>query len=183
MVEAANYPAKLGPVAPSTERLEVLRQLAIKDCAMRVSQPIDRSVSPQDVVPSSESPASLATSNTERDSTLPGVPFSFGPALPQPCSVSRCAAGHEWVPQLRIAQCPGCGAPMLVLLMQNCPACNEPTAGSDLRLDHMPQASGQLLPICRGSATMAEAIKIELKHSHAADEQREHVVRDVVSKV
>lgn len=72
---------------------------------------------------------------------------------------------------------------MLVLLMQNCPACNEPTAATDLRLDHMPAASGQLMPICRGGATLAEPLRIELRHSHAEDEEKRHVVREVVSKV
>lgn len=110
------------------------------------------------------------------------APFSFGPAPPRPCSVCRCPAGHEWIPQFRLTACPGCHAPMLVLLMQQCPVCNEPTAATDLRLDHMPQASGQLLPICRGSATFAEALKIELRHQHAQDEEARHEVREVVSK-
>lgn len=131
--------------------------------------------------PSPEPPASLPVSS-EREGVPPGIPFSFGPPAPPACSISRCPAGHEWTPELRIARCPGCQAPMLVLLMQNCPACNEPTAATQLRMDHMPQASGQLMPLCRGSATLAEALQITLQHTHAADEQAGHVVRDVVSK-
>ncbi len=72
---------------------------------------------------------------------------------------------------------------MLALAMQNCPACNEPTASTKLRLDHMPLHGGQLLPLCRGSATLAEALAIEIQHGHAAEEEERHVVREVVSKI
>ena len=186
MVDAGNYGPKLGTnSAPegSTGDAIVLRSL---DSAMLgdsipelMRQPIDRSVSLQGAAPA-EPPASSAPST---EGGLTPVPFSFGPPPPPACSISKCAKGHQWRPELRIAVCPGCQSPMLVLLMQNCPACNEPTAATNLRLDHMPQQSGQLMPICRGSATMAEPILIEMRHQHAADEQERHVVREVVSKV
>lgn len=186
MVDGANYDAKLGNNSPSTEPSAVLVGAPAPAVVTNAAEPIDRSVS-DDLFPlgrrSAEPPASQAPS-TERDGTAStGVPFSFGPPPPAACSTSRCGCGHVWRPELRIATCPGCAAPMLVLLMQNCPACNEPTSATNLRLDHMPQASGQLMPICRGAATLAEPILIELRHTHAADEEARHVVREVVSKV
>lgn len=179
MVDRANYDAKLGKNSPSTDAAAVLVAGQAADTAAFAFDlepfPLGRR--------SAEPPASQAPS-TERDGTAStGAPFSFGPPPPPACSTSRCRCGHVWRPELRIATCPGCAAPMLVLLMQNCPACNEPTSATNLRLDHMPQASGQLMPICRGAATLAEPILIELRHTHAADEEARHVVREVVSKV
>lgn len=76
---------------------------------------------------------------------------------------------------------------MLALMMQNCPQCNEPTAATDLRLDHgtlplLTDGNGQLRPLCCGAQTLSEALRIEIRHSHAQDEERGHVVREVVSK-
>lgn len=101
--------------------------------------------------------------------------------LPVPCTTHKCANGHSWAAVLRVAACPGCGSAMLALMMVNCPVCNEPTSTTAIRLDHLPQG-GQVLPLCKGSATLAEAKQIVIEHTHAADEQEAKNERVMISK-
>ncbi len=108
--------------------------------------------------------------------------MDYGVAEPiKPCTSSTCTAGHVWPATLRVAQCPGCGGGVLALMMVNCPVCNEPVATTTIRMDHLPQ-NGQLLPLCRGSATLAEAKVITIEHTHATDEQSSEVKRQMISK-
>lgn len=67
------------------------------------------------------------------------------------------------------------------MLMAQCPVCNEPVAETLIRIDHLPQG-GQLLPLCKGSATLAEVKQIIIKHTHARDEQDAKAERVMVSK-
>lgn len=101
---------------------------------------------------------------------------------PRPCSAQSCSAGHSWPPVIATTKCPGCGAPILVLKMLNCPICNEPSSGLRLRTDHLPQG-GTITPVCKGSASMAEIIEVVIEQQHSADEEKNHKERTVISKI
>lgn len=99
----------------------------------------------------------------------------------EPCSWNTCAAGHKWPPTMQIAQCPGCGGPILIVKMQNCPVCNEPVRSFALRAEHCPQG-GQITGTCQGQASLNEVDKIVLTRHHAEQEQANHVERPMISK-
>ncbi len=100
---------------------------------------------------------------------------------PTLCSANKCKNGHEWQPVIQLARCPGCGSPLLAVKMLNCPICNEPVEAFRLRSDHLPQG-GAIMPMCRGSQTLAEVQVIEMKRQAAADEEKNHVERSMISK-
>lgn len=115
----------------------------------------------------------------------PQLPSEFvfrDTAPPEACTLLTCPNGHKWVPTLESTYCPGCRASILVLKMVNCPQCNEPSGTLRVRMDHLPKG-GSITPLCRGSATMAETIGIEVKLNHAAQEAANHVHREVPSKI
>lgn len=98
------------------------------------------------------------------------------------CSGNTCSAGHIWPPVIAVAKCPGCGAPILVVKMVNCPVCNEPPSKLRLRTDHLPQ-NGAIMPMCRGSASLGDVGVIEINRVHAKHEQENYTEREMVGKL
>lgn len=111
----------------------------------------------------------------------PTIDFGEAPSV-DPCSYNECPQGHKWPPVLRVAQCPGCGGPILAIKMVQCPICNEPVTHRVIRADHLPHG-GQITPMCRGAASLAEVTSIDIKCGHAEDEQKKYVDREMPSKV
>ncbi len=97
------------------------------------------------------------------------------------CSANRCYNGHEWIPIIQLARCPGCASPLLAVKMLNCPICNEPVETFRLRSDHLPQG-GAIMPMCRGSQSLAEVQVIEMRRHAAEQEEKNHVEREMISK-
>jgi hypothetical protein len=114
-------------------------------------------------------------------SPLPTVDFGPEQAAPIQCSRHECENGHKWPIKLALINCPGCGGQMFALMMVQCPICNEPTKLTAIRMDHLAQGGG-IMPICKGSATLAESITIQMDHAHATQEQARYIEREVISK-
>lgn len=111
------------------------------------------------------------------------TPFTFKETPPVSlCSFLSCASGHNWMPEVQITQCPGCKSPMIAIKMVNCPQCNEPSTSIDVRADHLSRGTA-ITPICRGSASLAEVLKIKVPLRHAALEQESHVIRQLPEKL
>ena len=79
----------------------------------------------------------------------PQVSFPQTPKPVQPCSENVCERGHRWAPTLALTKCQGCQAPVLAVLMTNCPVCNEPVARFKLRTDHL-AGGGPVVKACKG---------------------------------
>jgi len=110
-------------------------------------------------------------------------PFTYHDPAPQvACSVMACPSGHEWSPTLQITQCPGCKSPILAIKMVNCPQCNEPASALRLRSDHLSRGAA-ITPTCRGSASQAEIIMLDIKLQHATILQENYKERELPSKV
>lgn len=110
-------------------------------------------------------------------------PIDFGEATPPTsCSYNICANGHKWPPVLRVAQCPGCGGPILAAKMTQCPVCNEPVARRFIRVDHLPHG-GQITPMCRGAGSLAEVMQVEMVCNHASDEEGKYIERQMPGKL
>ena len=86
----------------------------------------------------------------------------------EPCTRNECVNGHKWPAQLAIASCTGCGAPMLMVRMVNCPVCNEVVSKFTLRTDHTSQGFG-IAAICRGQHGPAETNFIEMTRNAAQE--------------
>ena len=112
--------------------------------------------------------------------TTPTVNYNEVPTV-KLCSSNQCKNGHEWQPVIQLARCPGCGSPLLAVKMLNCPICNEPTESFKLRSDHLPQG-GAIMPMCRGSQSLAEVQVIEMKRHAAEYEEQNHKEREMISK-
>lgn len=98
-----------------------------------------------------------------------GPTAQFGEVVKiEPCTRNECANGHKWPAQLAVANCPGCGAQLLMVRMINCPVCNEPTKTFKLRTDHTSQGFG-IAALCRGQAGPAESNVIEMTRHAVAD--------------
>lgn len=94
--------------------------------------------------------------------------FTFegaGPAVAL-CSKNVCRNGHTWKPKLGLANCPGCGGPVLMVMIQNCPVCNEPVERMELRSDHICNGGG-VAAICQGQKVNGECCRIELQRELA----------------
>lgn len=106
----------------------------------------------------------------------------FGtPPHREPCSWNECSKGHKFSPIVQVAGCPGCGGPLVIVKMVNCPLCNEPVSKLTLRTEHIPQG-GQIQPMCAGGASLNEVDQIVLNRRHAAEEEANHTVRPMISK-
>lgn len=123
-----------------------------------------------------------ATPLAEQTPALPTIDFGGPTQTIQPCSYNTCSAGHIWMPQMQITQCPGCRAPMLAVKMLQCPICNEPVVKLVFRSEHLPQG-GQITPMCYGAASLNEVQVITVARQHAAQEQSKHEVREMISKI
>lgn len=110
--------------------------------------------------------------------------FEFKEQEPTPsaCSAAVCTQGHEWQMVMQLAPCPGCKSGLLALKMDNCPRCNEPAASLRLRTDHLPRG-GNIVPLCKGSATLAETHTIHVDFGHYRKEQKNHVIREMPCKL
>lgn len=113
--------------------------------------------------------------------TAPVIDFGEPPSL-RACSSNSCPNGHEWTPVIQLTNCPGCKAPILAIKMVQCPVCNEPVSKFRLRTDHLAQNTA-IMPVCRGSQSLAEVTEIEMTRGHASKEEGTHKVREVLSKV
>src|SRR5436190_878724 len=82
----------------------------------------------------------------------------------QPCSWAQCAAGHQWVPTLALVPCEGCKAQALMVKMENCPFCNEPTTKVGLRTDHIPSGAG-VAKRCQGQQPPGESVDVVMERS------------------
>jgi hypothetical protein len=98
------------------------------------------------------------------------------------CSNLTCSNGHAWPLEIQVTSCPGCKSPILAVKMVNCPICNEPSASMALRIDHLSRGQA-ITSLCRGSASLADTHQIELKLTHAQDEQEKHKIREMPGKV
>jgi hypothetical protein len=101
----------------------------------------------------------------------------------QPCTYNACLNGHQWQATLALGECPGCKAPVLVGLMENCPICNEPTAQLVLRADHVMKGGG-ISAQCLGQMNFAEVLQVTMKREHycqaeanSQDPAIEHAIR------
>jgi hypothetical protein len=81
------------------------------------------------------------------------------------CSWMECSRGHRFLPQLGIATCPGCNAPILARRMVNCPVCNEPTVKVQIRTDHISKGM-RIVPMCQGGKSQGEVAAIEMECRH-----------------
>lgn len=81
------------------------------------------------------------------------------------CSEHVCLQKHVWVPTVKLAQCGGCGGPVVAIKMENCPICNEPAVYTRLRIDHIGYKQ-PLHAICRGVPTNAEVMMAEMKRGN-----------------
>lgn len=97
-----------------------------------------------------------------------GPEFVEAPQREGWCSENVCSKGHKWIPTVGIAKCPGCQAPVLMVLMENCPWCAEPVEGLKLRTDHAARGLGVAMA-CKGQLGSAEMGVIELRREHARE--------------
>lgn len=111
------------------------------------------------------------------DNSPKGTPITIAePQALAACTYNECPKGHRWDALLQLTACPGCGKQMLAVKMVNCPICNEPTKAFHLRTDHLPgnssaPARGVITPVCKGAASLAEIIFVDVTRGHAAAEQ------------
>lgn len=92
----------------------------------------------------------------------------FGPKPTDACSLSWCANGHYWTPQLATPGCQGCHSPIIGLRMVNCPVCNEPVAKTRLRIDHL-GGSHAITKVCQNQHQLGmEYLFVEIDHKHDA---------------
>ena len=85
------------------------------------------------------------------------------------CSWNECGNGHRWPLVAITAKCDGCGTPVLVTKMDNCPACNEPSKTSGIRVDHVHMVKGQPIPVvrfCQGQPSPAEVVEMRMHREH-----------------
>lgn len=87
------------------------------------------------------------------------------------CSEHRCIEGHVWMPTIKVANCGGCGGPVVAIKMENCPICNQPAEYTRLRIDHIGYKQA-LHAICRGVPTNAEVVMAEMKRTHWQESER-----------
>ena len=133
--------------------------------------------------PETISQVETAPTNTDPVPVKTELVYEFPPEVKiQLCSSNICTNGHEWLPEIGLAKCPGCTAPLLAIKMVQCPVCNEPVAKFRLRSDHLPKG-GVITPICRGSASMAEVTVMEVHRAHYLHEQENHKVREMPVKL
>ena len=99
------------------------------------------------------------------------------------CTSNQCAAGHVWPAKLAIVDCPGCKGHVLLVLMEQCPTCNEPTATFRMRTDHVMKGGGYTAQ-CQGQKNAAEVTEIVMERTHATQiatealtPAEEHVIR------
>lgn len=129
------------------------------------------------------SPLASASAPSLPTTPIPQGVVDFPPDTPSMvCSANECEAGHRWAPVIRVAECPGCKAPILAVKMVNCPVCNEPVKKMTLRSDHLPHG-GNISALCQGHATLNEVISIDVERSHAQQEEENYKERDVFSKI
>lgn len=76
------------------------------------------------------------------------------------------------MPTVQFAKCPGCSGPVLVVKMENCPICNEPTKKLNLRTDHVSSGMG-VSAMCKGVASRGEIGVIELERQHASQTEQQ----------
>ena len=87
------------------------------------------------------------------------------------CSWNQCTRGHQWMPVMALAKCPGCGAQALMVKMQNCPFCNEPATKMSLRSDYLASAAG-VPQRCKGQTPIGESMDVEfVRHGWQEIEQ------------
>lgn len=60
--------------------------------------------------------------------------------------------------------------------------CNEPVGSVKVRLDHLP-TGGVITPLCKGSASLAENLSIEIELGHAQAEQERYSHKEVIHKL
>ena len=77
-----------------------------------------------------------------------------------PCSYFSCANGHGWPPEIGMATCPGCKAPLVAIRFRNCPVCNEPAGRWTVRVDRTSQAMG-VPAVCKGQQGTGETHMID----------------------
>lgn len=107
--------------------------------------------------------------STPENSFNAALTAQFGEVVKiEPCTKNECANGHKWPAQMALANCPGCGAQLLMVRMINCPVCNEAVTKFTLRSDHTSQGFG-IAAICRGQSGPAETNYIEMKRNHVED--------------
>lgn len=94
--------------------------------------------------------------------------FEWPPQEPvvQLCTSNQCSGGHVWPAKLALVDCPGCAAPVLLVLMEQCPQCNEPTQTFRMRTDHIMKGGGYTAQ-CKGQKNAAEVTEICMERQHA----------------
>lgn len=95
------------------------------------------------------------------------------------CTANVCTNGHEWVPNVALARCGyatqqgwnGCGAPVLMVKVENCPQCNEPVKELRFRSDETPPTPF-VIPLCiPGSTTNANVTEVVLPRNRKVVEE------------
>lgn len=89
-----------------------------------------------------------------------GANASKAPGVATPCSYFSCANGHGWPPEIGMAGCPGCKAPVVAIRFRNCPVCNEPAGRWTVRVDRTSPAMG-VPAVCKGQQGTGETHFIE----------------------
>jgi hypothetical protein len=78
------------------------------------------------------------------------------------CTYYTCTQGHQWTPKVALTPCAGCGAPVVVVMVQNCPVCNEPTSKLRVRTDHIPNKGG-VARVCLGEPSGGDVVEVEME--------------------
>jgi hypothetical protein len=94
----------------------------------------------------------------------PQIPFKDDKPLIL-CSWNECLNGHKWKPAVIAVECPECKSPSIMVRMENCPFCNEPTKKISLRSDHIPRGAG-VSKRCSGEKIYGESLDIQLEREH-----------------
>ena len=93
---------------------------------------------------------------------------------PKPCSGSLCKNGHTWKPTLALARCEGCGGDVLLVKLENCPFCNEPSVRFGVRVDFIPTGAG-VAKRCLGQHVHGESVDVDMERQEMGFVREEKV--------
>lgn len=104
--------------------------------------------------------------------SAPLAPYSLDwtDATVKLCTFNQCSRGHRWPPKLQISNCPQCHTPVIAMLKEQCPICNEPVDKCVLRSDHTPRGAG-VPPACTGQTGMSDCIEMVLVRDYPGKER------------
>jgi hypothetical protein len=90
----------------------------------------------------------------------------------EPCTTHVCRNGHKFPAIMSLYPCPGCRTPGLMVMMVNCPYCNEPVDKTILRTDFLPKGAG-MAKRCQGEMVYGESLNVEIERHYSKEVERE----------